>query len=162
MGNSMVKTQTEQVKEFLKSTVTIVNNYLNETTLPSLQAETDGDEEYYRTLLSTVRRLSVYCEEGLDACNVVLSTEPFRKGAAEQTLYKIYHQCIEEFFAPKSDIWYEDSRAAYTGKNAITYRKPMPASIQSLIASLEGGFQTTREELEFYETDYRTKMLQSK
>ncbi|QOR65322.1 YpuI family protein [Cytobacillus suaedae] len=162
MGNSMVKTQTEQVKEFLKSTVTTVNNYLNETTLSSLQAETVVDEEYYRTLLSTVRRLSVYCEEGLDACNVVLSTEPFRKGAAEQTLYKIYHQCIEEFFAPKSDIWYEDSRAAYTGKNAITYRNTMPPSIQHLIASLEGGFQTIREELEFYETDYRTKMIQSK
>ena len=31
-----------------------------------------------------------------------------------------------------------------------------------LVKGLEGEFQRIREELEFYETDYRTKMIQSK
>ncbi|MDF0726166.1 YpuI family protein [Cytobacillus sp. S13-E01] len=162
MGNSIVKAQTEQVENFLVKTVKSVNQYLNETTIASLQNELNGDQEYYELLLSNIRRLVVYCEEGLDACQVVLSNEPFRKGAAEKTLYKIYHQCIEEFFAPKGDLWFEDSRSAYTGKNSITFRQNPPLSLKKLLNSLEGGFQTIREELEFYETDYRTKMLQSK
>ncbi|MBD8070310.1 YpuI family protein [Bacillus sp. PS06] len=162
MGNLIVKSQTEQVEAFLNNAVTSITNYLNQTTIDSVMSEVDGDKAYFESLLSNIRRLVVYCEEGLDACQVVLSNEPFRKGAAEKTLYKIYHQCIDEFFAPKNDSWYEDSRAAYTGKNALTFRQTPPPSIEKLLSSLEGNFQSIREELEFYETDYRTKMLQSK
>ncbi len=63
-----------------------------------------------------MRRLLVFCEEGHDACFVLLNSQPFRKTAAEKILYKIYHQVIAEFFSPKSDHWYENSRSAYTGK----------------------------------------------
>lgn len=63
-----------------------------------------------------MRRLLVFCEEGQDACFVLLNSQPFRKTAAEKILYKIYHQVIAEFFSPKSDHWYENSRSAYTGK----------------------------------------------
>lgn len=162
MGNMLVKSQTEQVHGFLKDTVGILTVYLNETTIQSLLDETNGDKQYFEELLSNIRRLVVFCEEGLDAINVVLSNNPFRKTAAEQVLYKVYHQCIEEFFSPKKDLWYEDSRSAYTGKNALNFRKTPPPSISNLFTSLEKSFQFIREELEYYETDYRTKMLQSK
>ncbi|MFC4324118.1 YpuI family protein [Litchfieldia salsa] len=162
MGNLIVKSQTEQVEEFLRNSVSSITNYLNQTTIDSLINEADGEKEYFESLLSNIRRLVVFCEEGLDACQVVLTNEPFRKGAAEKTLYKIYHQCIEEFFSPKNDSWYEDSRSAYTGKNALTFRQTPPPSTEKLLSSLEASFQSIREELEFYETDYRTKMLQSK
>ena len=104
----------------------------------------------------------LYCEEGLEVCQIILKNEIFNKAAAEKTLYKIYHQCIEEYFSPKSDLWYEDSRAAYTGKNSIKFHGIVPESIPHVLKELESGFQTMREELEFYETDYRTKMMQSK
>lgn len=65
-------------------------------------------------------------------------------------------------FPQKSDRWYEDSRAAYTGKNSIKFHEEVPESIHAILKELESGFQAMREELEFYETDYRTKMLQSK
>ncbi|WP_204524714.1 YpuI family protein [Litchfieldia alkalitelluris] len=162
MGNLIVKSQIEQVELFLRKTVLDITTYLNQTTISSVMDEVEGDKEYFESLLSNIRRLVVYCEEGLDACQVVLANEPFRKGAAEKTLYKIYHQCIEEFFSPKNDSWFEDSRSAYTGKNALTFRQTPPPSVGKLLSSLEGGFQAVREELEFYETDYRTKMLQSK
>lgn len=162
MGNIIVKSQTEQVKIFLENTVDRLSTYLNDTTITSLLDEHTSEKDYYKELLATLRKLTVYCEEGLDACQVILKNNPFRKSAAEQTLYKIYHQCIEEFFNPKSDIWYEDSRSAYTGKNAITFRRPTPRSLNELIVSLEASFQTIREELDYYETDYRTKIIQSK
>ncbi|MFT4413155.1 YpuI family protein [Fredinandcohnia humi] len=162
MGNMIVKSQTEQVESFLRYTVTTLGTYLNETTIHSLLEETPGEREYYEVLLSNIRRLVVFSEECLDAIRVVLSNEPFRKAAAEKVLYRVYHQCIEEFFTPKSDMWYEDSRSAYTGKNSLKFRKMPPTSLHNVLTSLEGNFQAIREELEYYETDYRTKMQQSK
>ncbi|WP_027407647.1 YpuI family protein [Anoxybacteroides tepidamans] len=163
MGNSIVMNQTKQVEAFLQKTVQAIAGYLNETTIMGLLAEQDDvDQTYAEQLLSNLRRLVVYCEEGLEACRIVLGDEPFRKAAAEKALYRVYHSCIAEFFAPKNDAWYEDSRSAYTGRNSIKFRQTPPPSLQALIASVEGSFQAMREELEFYETDYRTKMMQSK
>ncbi|WP_153122709.1 YpuI family protein [Peribacillus tepidiphilus] len=162
MGNSIVKTQLEDVAAFLTETVQSLEDFLNETTYTMLQQEKSGDEAYYKGLLSTLRRLLVHCEEGLDVSKIVLKNEVFHKAAAEKTLYKIYHQCIEEFFSPKNDQWYEDSRSAYTGRNSIKFHQEVPEKVSALIKKLESGFQTVREELEFYETDYRTKMIQSK
>lgn len=162
LGNTMVKTQLEEVKKFLSLTVGELETFLNHTTLPALLAEKQGDEDYYKTIMSNLRKLLVFCEEGLDACSVILQSDFFQKGAAEKTLYRIYHQCIEEFFSPKNDAWFEDSRSAYTGKNSIKLQKEVPDSITALLRGLEGEFQRVREELEYYETDYRTKMIQSK
>ncbi|RTR30378.1 DUF3907 family protein [Robertmurraya yapensis] len=162
MANTMVKSQIEDVKKFLETTVCTFEDFLNDTTLASMLTEEQGDESYYKTILSNVRKLLVYCEEGLDACTIILQSESFPKGAAEKTLYRIYHQCVEEFFQPKSDAWFEDSRAAYTGRNSIKFQETVPASVKELLKGLEGSFQSIREELEYYETDYRTKMIQSK
>ncbi|PLR99798.1 YpuI family protein [Bacillus sp. T33-2] len=162
MGNTIVKTQIEEVSGFLGNTVIKLEEFLNGTTLASMEAEQSGNADYYRVILSNLRKLNVYCEEGLDACKVILQGEPFSKPAAEKTLYRIYYQCVDEFFAPKSDAWYEDSRSAYTGKNAIKFREPVPETVRGLLLGLESDFQRIREELEYYETDYRTKMLQSK
>jgi hypothetical protein len=162
MGNTIVQSQLKDVQVFLETTVERLENFLNETTFSKLQQEKNGDEKYYKGILSSLRRLLVNCEEGLEVCQIILKNEMFNKAAAEKTLYKIYHQCIEEYFSPKSDRWYEDSRAAYTGKNSIKFHAEVPESIPAILKELENGFQAMREELEFYETDYRTKMMQSK
>nr|MDH3153980.1 YpuI family protein [Bacillus licheniformis] len=161
MGKSMARAQTEQAGEFLAQTVQTLCDYLNETTLSSLEAEEPGRRDYYRDVLSNLRKLAVYCEEGLAACRIEAAAGSFSGGCAtERTLYQVYHRCIEEFFTPKKDTWYEDSRAAYTGKNAICFHEPAPASLKNLMASLETGYQSMREELEYYATDYRMKMVQ--
>ncbi len=162
LGNSILMTQLEEAKNFLGDTVTLLGDYLNENNYNDLQHEKIGNESYYKSLLSNVRRLEVFCDEGYEACKIVLKNEVFHKGAAEKTLYKIYHQCIEEFFSPKNDAWYEDSRSAYTGRNSIKFHYEVPESFSNLIKKLESDFQSIREDLEYYETDYRTKMLQSK
>jgi hypothetical protein len=161
MANTVVKSQIELVEQKLGLTVKVLNDYLNHVTISRLSEEMQGEANDYALLLSNLRRLAVFCEEGLDACRVIYGTEPFRKAAAERALYRIYHQCIEEFYTPKHDLWYEDSRSAYTGRNAIKYRTAAPPSIERLLSSMESDFQLMREELQFYETDYVTKMTQS-
>jgi hypothetical protein len=51
-------------------------------------------------VVSNLRKLLVYCEEGSETCHVIVKNEPFAKSSAEKALYRIYHQCIEEF-SPK-------------------------------------------------------------
>ncbi|WML47654.1 DUF3907 family protein [Neobacillus sp. PS3-34] len=162
MGNTLVESQLQDVKNFLGQTITHLEEFLNETTLSHLAKGYEEDEEYYKRILSNLRKLLVYSEETSESCTIILNSEPFQKAAAEKTLYRIFHQCIEEFFSPKNDAWYEDSRSAYTGKNSIKFYKPVPELLGKLLKGLEGEFQRLREELEFYETDYRTKMIQSK
>jgi Rps23 Pro-64 3,4-dihydroxylase Tpa1-like proline 4-hydroxylase len=162
MGNTLVKSQLNEVKGFLSETITSLEDFLNETTITQMIQESENDLSYNKLVFSSLRKLIVYSEESLDACTVILQNESFQKAAAEKTLYRIYHQCIEEFFSPKNDAWFEDSRSAYTGKNSIKFYKAVPETLLQLVKGLEGEFQRIREELEFYETDYRTKMIQSK
>jgi len=162
MGNTLVKTQLMDVKDFLSKSILTLEDFLNETTISDLSLENDKEHSYNKLILSNLRKLVVYSSECLETCAVILQNEPFQKAAAEKTLYKIYHQCIEEFFSPKNDAWFEDSRSAYTGRNSIKFYRNVSEGVVQLIKSLEGDFQRIREELEYYETDYRTKMIQSK
>lgn len=162
MGNTLVKSQLNEVEGFLTNTIKTIEDFLNEATLSGLIQAKEGDSSYYKLVLSGMRKLLVFSEESLDACKIILQSEPFQKAAAEKTLYRIYHQVIIEFFSPKNDAWYEDSRSAYTGRNSIKFYKEVPESLQQLVKGLEGSFQRIREDLEFYETDYRTKIIQSK
>ncbi len=160
MSNTVVQAQMNDVKDFLAVTVTKLSEYLNEHSIGQLlEEEGSKEKEYYEKLLKEIRRLEVFCVEALDVVNVIMYSEPFRKSAAEQTLYRIYHKCILEFFFPKDDIWYEDSRALYTGKNSIQFHATPPTSLKPLIHSLESPFQSIREELDYYETDYQTKVV---
>lgn len=162
VGNTLVESQLKEVEEFLTTTIKTLEDYVNETTLSQLNSGSEEERSYHKVVLANLRKLLVFSEESLDACKIILNSEPFQKSAAEKTLYKIYHQCIMEFFSPKNDAWYEDSRSAYTGRNSIKFYKEVPESLRQLVKGLEGEFQRIREDLEFYETDYRTKIIQSK
>ncbi|MGL4819810.1 MAG: DUF3907 family protein [Bacilli bacterium] len=163
MSNSMIQGQMQELAKFLEEAVSTWSHYLNASTVDSMLAEEPtASRAYLEAVASNVRRMLVYSEEGLDACAIVLNGKEFVKGAAEQTFYRVYHTVIMEFFSPKNDRWYEDSRSAYTGKNAIRFHEPVPQSLKATFRKLEGGFQQLREDLEFYETDYRTKMIQNK
>ncbi|WP_078596978.1 DUF3907 family protein [Evansella clarkii] len=161
MGNDLVRQQLSLTVDKLNSSADKLREYLNSTTLEELMEEgADHSKGDYTDILDQFRRILVFFDEGQESGNLILRSETFRKGAAEKTLYWIFHQCIEEFFQPKLDVWYEDSRAAYTGKNAIQFRSPVPDQLKTLMGELEGPIQEVREELEYYETDYRTKIQQ--
>nr|MDF9458717.1 DUF3907 family protein [Bacillus pumilus] len=77
----------------------------------------------------------------------------------KETLHRIYNQCIEEFFTPKKDTWYEDSRSAYTGKSNIVFHHEVSAEIKRLFSSLEKDFLAMREELEYTTSHQQMKMV---
>ncbi|KIL44244.1 DUF3907 family protein [Jeotgalibacillus soli] len=161
MINKLVQTKIKDAYTFLGHTVQELETFLNCVTLESLLAEKNGDIEYYKGVMSGLRRLLVYCEEGYDATSIIMRSSPFSPSSAEHTLYGVYHKCIQEFYAPHNDLWYEDSRSAFTGKQAIHFRQALPESIERLLLRLETPFQTLREELEYYDTEFRTKMMQT-
>ncbi|WP_078553182.1 DUF3907 family protein [Alkalihalobacterium alkalicellulosilyticum] len=163
MGNTLVENQLTLAHETLSDICQKLSHFLDETTLSGLLHDgVESETEYYKSVMSSLRRVLVFCEEGKDASEIIMNGKTFRKVAAEKTLFWIYHHCIEEFFNPRVDNWYEDSRSAYTGKNAIHFSKSVPESMLNMMKSIEGPFQTIREELEYYETDFRTKMIQTK
>lgn len=161
MGNDLVKQQLQFTMENMKDISKEIRAFLNGIRLVDLMAEKpETSKADFELILDQFRRLLVFFEEGRESGNLLLRSENFRKGAAEKTLYWIFHQCVEEFFQPHYDVWYEDSRAAYTGKNAIRFRNEVPDSIKTMVKNIEGPLQAVREELEYYETDYRTKIKQ--
>ncbi|MBU9724014.1 MULTISPECIES: DUF3907 family protein [Bacillaceae] len=161
MGNDLVQQQLVFTMEKLKDVSQEIRVFLNDTTLKELSDQgKEVDIKDYEDILDQFRRILVFFDEGRESGSLLLRSEVFRKSAAEKTLYWVFHQCVEEFFHPKLDVWYEDSRAAYTGKNAIKFRVPVPEKMKELVKSIEGPLQEVREELEYYETDYRTKMRQ--
>lgn len=101
LGNTLVETQITDVENFLSHAVVKFESFLNETTISKLVDEKAGDPDYYKMVVSNLRKLLVYCEEGSETCHVIVKNEPFAKSSAEKALYRIYHQCIEEFFLQK-------------------------------------------------------------
>lgn len=161
MGNDLVQQQLAFTMEKLETVSEQLRTFLNSTTLETfVRAGDKNSEGDYKDILDQFRRILVYFDEGRESGSLILRSETFRKGAAEKTLYWIFHQCVEEFFQPRLDVWYEDSRAAYTGNNAIRFRTTVPEPLKELVRSIEGPLQEVREELEYYETDYRTKVRQ--
>ncbi|MGM0751318.1 MAG: DUF3907 family protein [Bacillota bacterium] len=162
MNDFMVKTQVLDIQSFLENTIIQFESYINTVTIQGLLEEKYGDKAYYEGLLSNLRRLLVYCEEGLDACGMIVQNEPFQKGAAERILYKIYHKCIEEYYSPRYNLWFEDRRISYPEGSCIRFRQEPPGCFASLLKSVEGEFHSMREELIEFEIEYRNQRLKSK
>ncbi|MFC0523099.1 DUF3907 family protein [Pontibacillus salicampi] len=155
MNSQMVREQLITVQNVMNTAVDEISEYLNHYTIHDMLKE-DGSQnkEYYALLLKTLRRLEVFCEEAFHKVTLLLQRHPFQQQPAEKVLYGIHHQCVLEFFSPRSDAWSENSRAAYTGKTAISYYDQPPYSFRKLMTELEDGFQKCREDLSYFETDY--------
>ncbi|WP_426551193.1 DUF3907 family protein [Bacillus pumilus] len=155
MAHMNVKAQVDQAGVFLSKVATEMNGFLNEATLSSMKRLNPEAEAYYCDILNTLRKLAVYSEDAAAICRKISQQQTF----PQQTLHRIYHQCIEEFFTPKKDTWYEDSRSAYTGKSSIVFHHEVSAEIKRLFSSLEKDFLAMREELEYTTSHQQMKMV---
>jgi hypothetical protein len=72
-------------------------------------------------------------------------------------LYDTYHNAINAFFYPKHECYSEDGRYAYTGQDAIRFRKKPTRAARDITLELSKTFEQLREELAYYETDYVTQ-----
>lgn len=148
MTMTVLRVETERVAFFLESIVKQLTEYVNSITIHYLEKEGEFDKSYLLELLKTTRRLLVFCEEGLDACYNILKRATIDEDYMKQVLEKIYFQCIDRFFHPKNDVWYENSRSAYSNDHCIMFRKAVPYSYAEFIFSLESDFQMIRDEME--------------
>lgn len=136
-----------------------LEKFLNSTTLAEIVKTSPDPEEYeayYRNYLSDFRHLLVNGENAYERLGICLRRATFNKEFAEEALYLVYHTCVNLFFYPKGEVYEEDGRNSYTGRDAIIFHKEVSPEIKSLTLALSKVFEYLRDELQYYETDYVT------
>jgi hypothetical protein len=153
-----VKNVSESTRDKLKNAVDKMEAFLNTHSLVQLAIEGDEEtNEFYRGYLSDTRHLIVFCEVSYEKLGVSLRRSTFNVEYAEKVLYDAYHSCVNSFFYPKNECYSEDGRYAYTGQDAIRFRKKPTRDVRDLTIELSKIFEEIREELAYYETDYITQ-----
>ncbi|WP_199618804.1 YpuI family protein [Paenibacillus alkalitolerans] len=148
----------ETTKEKLKRAIAVLEPFLNESALTQLNPENDtGMDEFYKGFLTDMRTLIVYSEAQYEKLGVALRRPSFNVEYAERVLYDVYHSCVNAFFYPKNECYSEDGRYAYTGQDAIRFRKKPVRSVRDTTLELSKIFEELREDLAYYETDYVTQ-----
>ncbi|WP_058301866.1 DUF3907 family protein [Gorillibacterium timonense] len=158
MAGSDVKNLCESARVKLKEAISKMELFLNRNSLEQLvQGSGEADpamEDFYRDYLQDTRHLLVFSEVLFEKLGVSLRRAQFQEDHAERNLYDAYHQCVNRFFYPKNECYSEDGRYAYTGQDAIRFRKKPNRDVRNLTVELSKIFEELREELSYYETDY--------
>ncbi|MNP21342.1 hypothetical protein D3C76_1139550 [compost metagenome] len=114
-------------------------------------------ELFYKGFLSELRHLLVFSEVSYEKLGVVLRRANFDSEFAEKALYNVYHHCVNNFFYPKNESYSEDGRYAYTGQDAIRFRKKPVRDARDIILNITKVYEELRDDLTFYESDYLTE-----
>ncbi|MGZ9585034.1 YpuI family protein [Paenibacillus marinisediminis] len=166
MPAANVKQLCEMSREKLKFTIVRLESFLNEYSLPKLVGDQSDEEtvSFYKGFLSDLRHLLVFSEVCVEKLGVVLRRANFDMKHAEHSLYDVYHHCVNAFFYPKNECYSEDGRYAYTGQDAIRFRKKPVAQARNIIIEITKVYEELRDELAYYESEYLTqhKMLNQK
>jgi hypothetical protein len=153
-----VKDLCETTRTKLKDATTRMEQFLNENSINQLNSENDGAmDEFYKGYLSDTRHLLVFSEVSYEKLGVSLRRPNFNVEYAEKVLYEVYHSSVNSFFYPKNECYSEDGRYAYTGQDAIRFRKKPSRAVRDLTIELSKVFEQLREDLAYYETDYITQ-----
>ncbi|AWB45392.1 DUF3907 domain-containing protein [Paenibacillus sp. CAA11] len=148
----------EAVREKLKKAAQRLEQFLNEYALPQLMEEQDEETaRFYKGFLTDLRHLLVYSEANDERLGVLLRRANFDKDAAEKALYHVYHDCVNSYFYPKNESYSEDGRYAYTGQDAIRFRKKPVRPARDVVLDVSKIFEDLRDELTYYESDYLTQ-----
>jgi|GEM_PF-126577 hypothetical protein len=159
MPSTNVKALSESAREKLKEAIALLEPFLNEHNLPQLCGEDGGEEAqlFYKGLLSDLRHLLVYSEVAVEKLGVLLRRPNFDTDYAERVLYEVYHHCVNAFFYPKNECYSEDGRYAYTGQDAIRFRRKPTRDSRDVVLGVSKLYEELRDELAYYESDYMTQ-----
>lgn len=145
-------------RDKLKSAISIMEAFLNEYALPQLVEERDEETvHFYKGFLSDVRHLLVFSEVSYEKLGVVQRRPNFDADFAEKALYNVYHRCVNSFFYPINESYSEDGRYAYTGQDAIRFRKKPVRPARDVIMNITKIYEELRDDLAYYESDYLTE-----
>jgi hypothetical protein len=158
LQNGNVKELCETTYSQLREAAEKLERFLNHNALTTLNPEQNEEMgQFYAGYLSDLRHLLVFSEVSYEKIGVSLRRPNFNQDYAEKALYETYHQCVNLFFYPKNESYSEDGRYAYTGQDAIRFRKKPTREIHEITIALSKIFEHLREELAYYETDYVTQ-----
>ncbi|MEK3723728.1 MULTISPECIES: DUF3907 family protein [unclassified Paenibacillus] len=153
-----VKNLCETTKYKLNEATAKIEKFLNDHSLQELNKEQEPEmDEFYKGFLSDTRHLLVFSEVAYEKLGMSLRRPSFNVEYAEKVLYEVYHSSVNSFFYPKHECYSEDGRYAYTGQDAIRFRKKPIREVRDLTIELSKIFETLREDLTYYETDYITQ-----
>ncbi|WP_106768339.1 YpuI family protein [Paenibacillus faecalis] len=146
-----------ETREKLKTAINLVETFLNENALPQLVVEQDEETIYfYKGFLSDLRHLLTFSEVCYENLGIVQRRPNFDVDFAEKELYRVYHRCVNSFFYPKNESYSEDGRYAYTGQDAIRFRKKPVRPARDVIMNITKIYEEIRDDLSYYESDYLT------
>lgn len=149
----------EATRVKLKHAAEKLEVFLNQHSLPQLMEGQDEDRAlFYQGFLSDLRHLLVFSEVCYEKLGVVLRRGTFDEETAEKVLYHVYHDCVNNFFYPKNESYSEDGRYAYTGQDAIRFRKKPVRPARDIVLDVTGVFEELRDDLAYYESDYLTQL----
>lgn len=155
MYADQVKSLCESTQAHLKQAIDRLESFLNGITLQELHQDKDAAmEEFYHGFLSDLRHLLVFSEVYSEKLGIQLRRPAFNADQAERALYDTYHQCVNRFYYPKNECYSEEGRYAYTGQDAIRFRKKPSRAVRDVVMELSGIYENLREELSYYENEY--------
>lgn len=158
MSAANVQKLCESTRDKLKVVIDKMEVFLNEHALPQLVVE--GDEEtvqFYQGFLSDLRHLLVFSEMSYEKLGVALRRATFDESFAQKALYNVYHYGVNNFFYPKNESYSEDGSYAYTGQDAIRFRKKPVRPARDIILEITKTYEDLRDDLIYYENDYLTE-----
>ncbi|GGF78102.1 hypothetical protein GCM10010912_23920 [Paenibacillus albidus] len=158
MSAANVQKLCETTREKLKFAIDKLELFLNENALPQLVTEQDEETTvFYQGFLSDLRHLLVFSEMSYEKLGVALRRASFDESFAQKALYNLYHYGVSNFFYPKNESYSEDGRYAYTGQDAIRFRKKPVRPARDIILDITKTYEELRDELSYYENDYLTE-----
>ncbi|MBU6145232.1 MAG: YpuI family protein [Paenibacillaceae bacterium] len=153
--NADVRATSEHTGAQLRRVAQTIETFLNATTLNDVHTpEDDASQHFARGFLSDMRHLLVMTERIEEKIGALLRRPTFSKEHAERLLYDVYHHVIGCFFYPRHESYSEEGRYAYTGQDAIRFRKKPSRPIRDLTLALSVIFEPLRERLSYYEHEY--------
>ena len=155
MSAQQVKDLSETTRNKLRQAIEMAEEFLNEHALGQLCSNQDPDErEFYEGFLSDLRHLLVFSEVNYEKLGINLRRPTFNVEQAERQLYETYYQSVNNFYYPKNESYSEEGRYAYTGQDAIKFRKKPNKEARNIVFKLSKIFEEMREDLSYYETEY--------
>ena len=159
MSAEEVKQLCEVTKLQLRIGIDELENFLNNQSIAGLNPENEMEmQDFYKDFLSDLRQLLVFSEVYYEKLGVCLRRPTFHVENAEKALYETYHYCVNRFFYPKNECYSEEGRYAYTGQDAIRFRKKPTRVVRDITLSLSKIYEQIREILAYYENDYLNRM----
>ena len=144
------KSQAQKVFDELGRIENILEDFHNHHSAEHLvNGNKELRKEYIQQVIKQFRLLEAYSTQGKRAIYPFANGKNINAKNIDRILRGISVKCVDSFFSPNVDLWFEDSRASYQNKNAIDFIENPGEEINELTRKLEPIFLDLRNQLEY-------------